>query len=125
MELVNRNQSLEIPQPKTQLDRMESWGTLSDEDRKRRAAEALLHGVRESLSGLLESYLCIFGRKGLRVSENTLTSYTKGLEEILDFSETNGIKAHQFTRQHALRFARHLEARKTGPVFKRLGSFRY
>ena len=93
MELVNQNQTLEIPQPKTQLERMESWASLSDEDRKRKAAQALVDGDKETLSELLESYLYTFGKKGLRASDNTLKSYRKGLEEVLHYCAQRGIKA--------------------------------
>lgn len=104
------------PEATTALDRVEDWARLSDGERKRRCAEALRDDDAPALVGLLEAYAMTFGRRGLRVSPNTLRSYRRGLLDLLDFCRTIGRKAHQLRRQDALRFARHLEQAGRSPA---------
>jgi len=108
--------------PTEALDFAEDFARLSAEDRKRRAAEALRDAflpdpedparvaARETLAALVRSYTLTFGRKGLRVSRNTLEQYDRGLFALLAWCEAAALKPHQLDRQGALRYTRHLEA---------------
>ena len=98
------------------LDRVEDWARLSDGPRKRRCAEALRDDDASALIGLLESYTMTYGRRGLRVSPNTLRSYRRGLLDLLKFCRTIGRKPHQVTRQDGLRFARRMEQDGKSPA---------
>jgi len=107
---------LALRTPATALEEAENWATLSDEARKRRAAEAIRDGDGDTLQGLLRAHLLTFGKKGLRVSPCTLVAYRRGLVTLLGFCDAQGLKAHQFTRQEALRYTRHLEAAGLKPA---------
>jgi len=115
-EHMKTQKDLAVRTPETRLEAAEEWATLSDEGRKRRAAEAIRDGDTEALQGLLRAHLLTFGKKGLRVSRHTLTAYSRGLVTLLAFCDAPGLKAHQLTRQEALRYTRHLEAAALKPA---------
>jgi integrase/recombinase XerC len=102
--------------PETALARAEAWASLSDAERKRRAAAAIRDGDTPALWALTEAHVTTFGRKGLRVSPHTLAAYRRGVDVLLAWVTAQGLKLHQFTRQEALRYTRHLEAANLSPA---------
>jgi len=115
--------------PEDALAFAEDYARLNAEDRKRRAAEALRdaflpgpedaetrQAAREALWALTRSHVLTYGKKGLRVSEHTLEQYRRGLDALVSWCESAGVKPHHIDTLAAKRYTRHLEALGLAPA---------
>lgn len=86
------------------LERAEAWARLSPGERKRRAAEAVRDDDRRALDALFESYLRNYSGPGQRISEQTLSTYGRGMTRLLDWCAEAGRMPHQLDGNDARRF---------------------
>lgn len=103
--------------PETALEIAEEWHDPTG--RRLRAAAAVRDDDRVALRALLEAYLFTYSRSRGRVSEHTLRSYRRGMNDLLDWCNTRALKAHHITREDARLYALHLEergSRARGPL---------
>ncbi len=66
---------------------LQSWGSLNEAERKRRAARAVASRDEDELWSLTEAYLLLHGRRGTQISDNTLEAYRHGLTALLEHFE--------------------------------------
>jgi integrase/recombinase XerC len=102
MTLTRRSQSL--------VERSRSLAELSPEERRRYAAEAARDRDVERLWHILEAYLSLHGASGARVSPNTLRSYRRGLEVLLE--AWGGVNLLRPESDDGVLFVRALEAQQ-------------
>ena len=75
--------TLEPQRPNSLLERTRNLAGLSEDELKRFAAEAARDRDTEALWALLEAHLTLHGSSGSRVSVHTLTTYKRGLKDLL------------------------------------------
>jgi integrase/recombinase XerC len=75
--------SLEPLSPSSLLERTRNLAVLSEDELKRFAAEAARDRDTEALWALLEAFLTLHGSSGSRVSLHTLSTYKRGLKDLL------------------------------------------
>ncbi len=71
-----------------ELDSVRTWASLPHDVRKRRVARAISNGDHEALFGFAIAYLALFGKKGGRVSQNTVSTYKTGFRHLFRGFET-------------------------------------
>ena len=98
------SKELQIRDPESALEIVEDWAGMARESRKRRAAKASQNDDRETLQGLLESYVMLYGRKRTDTSPRTLETYWRGAQKMLDWCARRGRTPHQITKEDANRF---------------------
>ena len=70
--------------PAALVQRTGQWARFTEAERKRRAAEAANTRDLETLWGLTEAHLTLYGGSGARVSGNTLQAYRRGVQVLLE-----------------------------------------
>jgi integrase/recombinase XerC len=75
---------LDVFRPQTALERSESWTKLNDEDMRIRAARAIGGRDVDELWSVTEAYLIQKGKSGTKVSRKTLSTYRRGVLDLLD-----------------------------------------
>jgi integrase/recombinase XerC len=96
-------------QPTTALEALKDWR--NDAERKRRMAEAIRDGDRETMWSCFQAYVIATHRKP-RVSGSTFRSYHRAMEDLLDWTEAGeaeGRMIHQITPTDANLFRGYLQ----------------
>ena len=96
-------------QPTTALEALKDWR--NDAERKRRMAEAIRDGDRETMWSCFQAYVIATHRKP-RVSGSTFRSYRRAMEDLLDWTEAGeaeGRMIHQITPTDANLFRGYLQ----------------
>lgn len=65
------------------LSRARAWGSLPDDERRRRAVEACQGHDAAALNMLTDAYLTLHGKAGARVSPHTRDNYRHGINALL------------------------------------------
>ena len=99
-----------LPQsPNTLLERTRNLALLSEDELRRFAAQAARDRDIEALWALLEAHLTLHGSSGSRVSIHTLTTYKRGLKDLLNAWQ--GENLLRPTKNAGVLYVRELEGR--------------
>lgn len=98
------------------LTQAQTWGSLPEDELRRRAVKAAAEKDVDALIGLMRAYLVHEGGSGLLTSARTFEAYTLGVRQFLAYATDNAVNLLRPVRRDATGYVAHMFASGRTPA---------
>lgn len=98
------------------LTQAQTWGSLPEDELRRRAVKAAADKDVDALVGLMQAYLMHEGGSGLLTSTRTIEAYTLGVRQFLAYATDNAVNLLRPIRRDATGYVAHMLASGRTPA---------